>query len=352
MHKNHNYLGNFENADFVRYLHFSNYSRADYISKLDPICAYVDANTITDDLLKMLKIFRDEYVYSYSWKTRIGATDAHIKLSDVKIELSEDIEKRSYQGIEFNREILEKITSQLRESREQPNNEIDNAGFEYSVFGSKTDIVLGKYNHLDKTITLYIRAILNSIIGKYSNVDKYTNFTHRFLAVFVHELFHAYHACDYDSNGHSWNNDIQKNEIIVESLAAHFEWNFIWDELGRHDMSDSMKNEWGKHACIVWPYAGAKYIQYFIVKNKKIEGEIIKCLHHNRFRRYHLDEDNYYRLKSIYERYRENAHISGGNRRMLFYKLSLSGLSFAQTMLMDYEINELVFPIRKLHLRR
>lgn len=262
----------------------------------------------------------------------------------------QEIEERAYQGIEFDREILKKITSQLRESREQPNNEIDNSGVEYNVFGSKTDIVLGKYNHLNKTITLYIRAILNSIIGKYSNVDNYTNFTHRLLAVFVHELFHAYHACDYDSNGHSWNNDFQKNEIIVESLAAHFEWNFIWDTLGRHDMSDSMKNEWGKHACIIWPYAGAKYIQYFIIKNKK-EDEIIECLH-NHFRRYHLDEDNYYRLKSIYERYGENAHINSGNRSMLFYKLSLSGLSFAQTMLMDYEINELIFPIRKLLLRR
>ena len=78
MQKNHNYLGNFENADFVRYLHFSKNSRADYISKLDPICAYVDANIITDDFLKMLKIFRDVFVYSNSWKLRIGATDARI----------------------------------------------------------------------------------------------------------------------------------------------------------------------------------------------------------------------------------------------------------------------------------
>ena len=116
-------------------------------------------------------------------------------------------------------------------------------------------IVYGNYNYNTKTITLYINAMKK--ISKKTGKE----LEDLFLAVLIHEMFHAYHY-SFISNNH---NSIEYNDysVIAESLASFVEYLYCNRYLKNTSLSSSIKKSWSEHSVLIYPYSGAKMLDVY-----------------------------------------------------------------------------------------
>lgn len=115
--------------------------------------------------------------------------------------------------------------------------------------------VLGDYNHREKTVTIYMRNVLDS--HPY-DCDELV------ISIFAHEIFHAYHFYlmqlrnRYEVMRIMRHRSIE-DDIVVEGLASYFEHYF--DE--RHKLTNraiEIENSWRRYSPYVYPYSGARWI--------------------------------------------------------------------------------------------
>lgn len=105
-------------------------------------------------------------------------------------------------------------------------------------------------------IVLYFEAM------KYYARIKEVDLEDLFLSVFIHEYFHAVHhdyCMCFDSDGEKafCNNT---NAIIVESLAAAYQYYFCENILNNDDLKKDLMDTWNKYKPDVYPYSGAASI--------------------------------------------------------------------------------------------
>lgn len=110
------------------------------------------------------------------------------------------------------------------------------------------------------TITLYNKAIAE-FCGE-EGID----YTIAFWGTLAHESFHAFHYNLFRNHGktYRWNHGSIKSGIVIESLAAAFEFIFLinhqgdcLDNAGVRMMKDHLENTWCKYDVEDWPYSGA-----------------------------------------------------------------------------------------------
>ncbi len=335
----------------------------------------------------MLMVIKDAFCNSRCWNI-IGAENVGSVLNDIKIIISEERKEKTYPGVIITEELeaalntineeiskndkkkqeeieeqflkektaAEKTAAEKRATEESENIEfkestgesdinrpvhkikVDNS-ISISSFKGKTVLVFGNYNHTNRTITLYIKSILEDAKNTFLNDDiseenrVYFNFAHQLVATLAHEMFHAYHAADYDNHGRNWITDAQENEIIVESLASYFELKVLNNILSRFDLAMSLLLSWDKYYAVAWPYSGAKYIRYnrFFVIDKETDDLIKKS--------------NNAPAEKLFSAL-SNAIIKNDpcpksdkdeKTAIVLYKLSLEGLSYAQSLLLSCE---------------
>ena len=107
--------------------------------------------------------------------------------------------------------------------------------------------ILGEYYHQSKTIVLYAKSIeCTDIYGR--------NETQNFELTFIHELFHAYHYRNNDSEIISRHD--YTSTVVKESLAAAFEWGYCVKNTISGDLD--LRRVWQKHSVLAYPYSGAQ----------------------------------------------------------------------------------------------
>ena len=105
-------------------------------------------------------------------------------------------------------------------------------------------------------IVLYVEAM-----KRYAGI-KGRDIEDLFLSVFIHEFFHAVHhayCMKFGPAGEAAFCD-KKNNIIVESLAAAYEYYFCENILHNDDLKDDLMKTWNKYKPTSFPYSGAKDI--------------------------------------------------------------------------------------------
>jgi hypothetical protein len=110
-----------------------------------------------------------------------------------------------------------------------------------------TKRILGKYCHTSKTIVLYVKNI------ECTNVAGRTT-TQNFELTFIHELFHAYHYRNNDSEIISRHD--YTSTVVKESLATAFEWGYCVKNTISGDLD--LRRVWEKHSVLAYPYSGAQ----------------------------------------------------------------------------------------------
>lgn len=116
--------------------------------------------------------------------------------------------------------------------------------------------VYGEYIDKESKIVLYIDAMKTTV----NQNDELQNL---FLSVLIHELFHLFHASflkQIHNNNDYWYEKSTKHEIIIESLAAGFQFYFTNKFLNDKNLAKELLNEWNKHSIFVYPYSGAKVL--------------------------------------------------------------------------------------------
>ncbi|MCR5607892.1 MAG: hypothetical protein K6G26_02375 [Lachnospiraceae bacterium] len=123
---------------------------------------------------------------------------------------------------------------------------------EYDIYAPFSILVYGEYFQKDHEVVLYVEAMKKS--GKTGR-----DLEDLFLSVLIHEFFHAVHHtyCDKYGNRNPFKDN---NDIIVESLAASFEYYFCDKVLSNDILTSEMIDMWKKHSVFVYPYSGAKEI--------------------------------------------------------------------------------------------
>lgn len=146
---------------------------------------------------------------------------------------------------------LEPLMCAIRETHSGESNSVS----AQELFDKMNDLefeadVLGLYYPKDKRIVLYTKNI-EKAASKNGNTNK-----QEFEAVFIHELFHAYHyandkgelvyRCDYTA------------KVVKESLASAFEW--YYREQYRIGGADELSYTWDSYPVYHYPYSGAKHL--------------------------------------------------------------------------------------------
>ena len=166
---------------------------------------------------------------------------------DVKeIELSKEIKSKRY--------CIEGFDERIRGLNEdRPNKDVLDKMICSEEFVSFDARVLGEYYHDSKKIVLYVEAI------KASNKSG-KDLQDLFISVYVHELFHAFHAYMCESRGNYWPVGSRNGTIIIESLADAIQYYFIKNVLLNRNLAEDKYRMWGKHNLLVYPYSGAKVL--------------------------------------------------------------------------------------------
>lgn len=113
---------------------------------------------------------------------------------------------------------------------------------------------LGCYNHVTKTITLYIDYFY----------DGYKYDIEGILSTLAHEIFHAYHAhlIDMNRSGGARSEFLSKRHkdvILKESLASWFEHYYNYRQ-GIERIAHRIEQSWRRYSQHIYPYAGALFI--------------------------------------------------------------------------------------------
>ena len=111
------------------------------------------------------------------------------------------------------------------------------------------EYILGEYCHSKKTIVLYIKNIERvEMLGR--------TIAQNFELTFIHEMFHAYHYRNDDREIRL--RDDYTSEVVKESFASAFEWNYC---VGYKIPGDrDLYWKWKKYSVIAYPYSGAQYL--------------------------------------------------------------------------------------------
>ncbi len=156
--------------------------------------------------------------------------------------------------------------------------------------------VLGDYKADENMITLYTKTIEK-------NADVKT-FEENFEAVFVHELFHAYHYLRGKNKDICRRNDYT-TRVIKESFATAFEYSYC--EENSIAMSTDYLTTLRKHSVVFYPYSGAIMLESFPCTSYQLDKKSFYKIFGNSIDdmdlalRTLLDTKDFYDIKNLVE---------------------------------------------------
>lgn len=229
--------------DKAAYINFFN---VDFLLIRALFSKYIVDKNYKDRIEVFLSLYKNQIIDFFNEKMFYSEETAQIEEIVLnKIELSDEIKTREYKVMfseQFRKQ--EDYYKQIMQIEDSINIE---ALLPFNGY------IYGEYYHKDKKIVLYPEAM--KLSGKTGR-----DLEDLFLGVYIHELFHAFHANYCELHKQDWDYISKNNEILIESLAAAVEYYFVCNILKNQMIADEMLKTWDKHSIFVYPYTGAKAI--------------------------------------------------------------------------------------------